>query len=141
MNDPNSPAQNDAVERGHEPDASDARLIMLSGGGLVLLMAFVLLSVVGTLHLLARHEHAGSGQAPVAPLPPTATDPPVSADQPRQLHELRQVERRQLNNYEWIDRPAGIARIPIDRAMEILAEEGLPVVKAERGKTNGNKSE
>jgi hypothetical protein len=141
MNDPNSPAKHDAIERGHEPDAANARLIMLSGGGLVLLMAFVLLLVVGTLYLLARHEHSGSGQSLVAPSLSTATDPPLSADQPRQLHELHQIERQQLNNYEWIDRQAGIARIPIDRAMKILAEKGLPAAKTERGKPDGNKSE
>jgi hypothetical protein len=31
-----------------------------------------------------------------------------------------------LNRYEWIDREKGLARIPIERAMDILAEGGLP---------------
>jgi mono/diheme cytochrome c family protein len=30
------------------------------------------------------------------------------------------------SKYEWVDRPQGVARIPIDRAMEILVEKGLP---------------
>lgn len=33
--------------------------------------------------------------------------------------------------YEWIDRTQGVARIPIDRAIDILAEKGLPWGKVE----------
>jgi hypothetical protein len=31
-----------------------------------------------------------------------------------------------LHSYGWVDRAAGIVRMPIDRAMEVLAEHGLP---------------
>jgi hypothetical protein len=34
-----------------------------------------------------------------------------------------------LASYGWVDRKAGIARIPIDRAMELLVEKGLPPSK------------
>ena len=37
-----------------------------------------------------------------------------------------------LNNYGWIDRKAGVAHIPIDRAIDILAKKGLPTPE-ERG--------
>jgi hypothetical protein len=32
-----------------------------------------------------------------------------------------------LDNYTWIDQSKGTVRIPIDRAMEIVAQKGLPV--------------
>lgn len=32
-----------------------------------------------------------------------------------------------LNHYSWIDRSKGTVRIPISRAMELIAERGLPV--------------
>jgi len=31
-----------------------------------------------------------------------------------------------LNSYDWIDQKAGTVRIPIDRAMQLLAQRGLP---------------
>jgi hypothetical protein len=34
-----------------------------------------------------------------------------------------------LGGYGWVDANAGVARIPIDRAMEILVEKGLPPSK------------
>jgi hypothetical protein len=44
--------------------------------------------------------------------------------------ELRTAEDTDLNSYGWVDRTAGIARIPIDRAMQLLLERGLPDVGA-----------
>ena len=32
-----------------------------------------------------------------------------------------------MTSYAWIDRAAGVAQIPVDRAIEIVAERGLPV--------------
>ncbi|MGB3564884.1 MAG: hypothetical protein WBH85_05050 [Thermoanaerobaculia bacterium] len=35
-------------------------------------------------------------------------------------------EEQELNSYGWIDARNGIARVPVDRAMEMLVEQGLP---------------
>lgn len=35
-------------------------------------------------------------------------------------------ERELLGSYEWIDRDAGLVRIPVERALEIVLQEGLP---------------
>jgi hypothetical protein len=48
---------------------------------------------------------------------------PVPAEQPR---IFREKEAGELDSYGWIDRSRGIVRIPINRAMEILAQRGLP---------------
>jgi len=45
------------------------------------------------------------------------------------LAELRAAEEQTLHSYGWIDREKNLVRIPIDRAMEIIAERGLPVRK------------
>jgi hypothetical protein len=39
---------------------------------------------------------------------------------------LRRSEDKALAEIGWVDRKAGIARIPIDDAMKIVAEQGLP---------------
>jgi hypothetical protein len=51
--------------------------------------------------------------------------PDANAQHAQQLQQLRTKERDLLEKYQWIDPAAGIARIPIARAMEILAEHGL----------------
>ena len=45
-----------------------------------------------------------------------------------------QEELGQLNGYGWVDRKAGIAHIPIERAIDILATTGLPRVAAGRAR-------
>jgi hypothetical protein len=42
------------------------------------------------------------------------------------LIRFKEEELNRLNHYGWIDKEAGIARIPIDRAMDILDQKGLP---------------
>ncbi|HEY1251159.1 MAG TPA: hypothetical protein VGH97_08195 [Thermoanaerobaculia bacterium] len=39
---------------------------------------------------------------------------------------LRAAEDAQLSSYGWVDRSAGVARIPIDRAMRLIVEHGVP---------------
>lgn len=48
------------------------------------------------------------------------------------LAELHERENLLLDNYSWIDRGKGTVRIPIERAMEIIAQKGLPVAPAEQ---------
>jgi hypothetical protein len=37
--------------------------------------------------------------------------------------DLRREQRRQLSRYRWVDRDAGFAAIPIERAMDLLVEQ------------------
>jgi hypothetical protein len=43
------------------------------------------------------------------------------------LQQLLEADNTKLNSYGWIDKSAGVIRIPIDRAMDLLAQRGLPV--------------
>jgi hypothetical protein len=43
------------------------------------------------------------------------------------IAELHARENILLDNYTWIDQSKGSVRIPIDRAMQIIAQKGLPV--------------
>jgi hypothetical protein len=59
-----------------------------------------------------------------APLPAA----PMLQVKPREaLEQLRAEEESFLTGYAWVDPGAGIVRIPIDRAMQLVLERGLPV--------------
>jgi hypothetical protein len=46
---------------------------------------------------------------------------------PRQdLRDLRSAEDMVLNSYGWVDKNAGIARIPIREAIKLTVQRGLP---------------
>lgn len=40
----------------------------------------------------------------------------------------KEMTDRKVASYEWVDKTAGIARIPIERAKELVAEQGLPLL-------------
>jgi len=42
------------------------------------------------------------------------------------LKQMRAAEDQILGSYGWVDRQRGIVRIPIDRAIDLLAQRGLP---------------
>jgi hypothetical protein len=53
--------------------------------------------------------------------------PRLEQDERTQLNDIRMAEEQKLSSYDWIDQKAGTVRIPIDRAMDLVAQRGLPV--------------
>jgi len=56
-------------------------------------------------------------------LPP---EPRLQTNPRQDLSDLRSEEDRILDSYGWVDRNAGVVRIPIERAMKLAVERGLP---------------
>ena len=54
-------------------------------------------------------------------------DPRLETDERTQLNGIRLAEEQKLNSYGWVDEKAGTVHIPIERAMELLAQRGLPL--------------
>jgi len=42
------------------------------------------------------------------------------------LKAIRDAEDQALNSYGWVDQQKGVVRVPIDRAIDLLAQRGLP---------------
>jgi len=40
--------------------------------------------------------------------------------------EIRAAEDRELNEYGWADKAHGVVRLPIERAMDLVVQRGLP---------------
>jgi hypothetical protein len=53
--------------------------------------------------------------------------PQLEIDERNQLDKIRIDEAETLSTYDWVDQKAGTVRIPIDRAMDLIAQRGLPV--------------
>jgi len=59
------------------------------------------------------------------PTPRLQTD-----DGNQDITDLHLREDLLLDHYTWVDRAQGKVRIPVERAMELLAQSGLPVAPA-----------
>jgi hypothetical protein len=131
---------------GHEPEAtggpggsgpriehetSDVNIRPILGFLLTLTVACVFISFIVWLLFTffnVRESHAGTLDYPLATQQENRLPPePRLQTQPRQdLNDLRAHEDEILTTYGWVDRNAGVARIPIDQAMKTLVERGLP---------------
>jgi hypothetical protein len=70
-------------------------------------------------------------QRKVAELTQRFPTPRLQTDDGNQdVADLHQREDLLLDNYSWVDQSQGKVRIPIERAMELIAQRGLPVVSA-----------
>src|ERR1700676_553019 len=64
--------------------------------------------------------------------------PQLEIDERGQLDKIRIDEEETLSSYDWVDQKAGTVRIPIDRAMDLIAQRGLPVRAQGADQTAGN---
>jgi hypothetical protein len=72
--------------------------------------------------------HLGNIQSVVSnpPNEPPPPAPQLETANGQVLSEIHAKEDQLLNSYTWIDQAAGVVRIPIDRAIELTAQRGLP---------------
>ena len=120
------PSSNSHGRVGHETSDVNPLYVGLFGLGLAMMIALVLLALG---RIFWRFEAAAErADPPQSPLAGEQTPPlPRLQDQPAvELARLRREEDQRLTSYGWIDRKQRVVRVPIDRAIEILAERGLP---------------
>ncbi len=109
--------------RRHEQSDMRVRPIALFGLGLFVLICVTLLVIGGVYRYVsgpqAKLDRPPSPMAAARSLPP---EPRLQVDPGQDLKQVRAAEETVLKSYGWVDRKAGIVRIPIDRAMELLVE-------------------
>ena len=94
--------------------------------------------VYGTFTFFDSQQTAANTAARRFPLAAGVTRPvptPSLQTQPfRDIYLLRDDEAKKMQTYGWVDQEGGVARIPIDKAMEVMMQRGFPV-RAEGGDT------
>jgi hypothetical protein len=128
---PIEPRNNPAVA--HEPTDADARAITRFGIGLALVVVLSQLLLWWFFDHLSVRELKLSPPVPAlikAEAPKEPPEPRLQGNPQLDMRKLRETEDAVLNHYAWVDPDRGIVRIPIERAMEIVAQKGLPQFKA-----------
>jgi hypothetical protein len=57
-----------------------------------------------------------------------ALNPMLQVDDVHDMDMMRKAQDTQMSEYQWTNKGTGNVRIPIDRAMDLIAERGLPNV-------------
>lgn len=97
--------------------------VLLAIASLLLIVIVGLGAGYGLYQLLRVETPNGSAAAEPATIPPP---PRVTDDPGRQFEALRAITQQQMTSYGWVDRAQGKVRIPVARAMEMIAAQGLP---------------
>jgi hypothetical protein len=112
---------------------------LLVAVGLLLLGVTVLMTIVtGLPPAIGRpSDLIGGAQAAPQPTPPA---PALESEPGQSLDPYMAASQARLNSYRWVDRSAGIAAIPIDQAMDLIAQQGLPARPSTSARDAGNVS-
>lgn len=98
-------------------------------GGLVF---FSIIAMVVLFKVFEYYEpRADKPRHPMADSRYVSSAPKLQPDPPALKEELRIVENQVLTSYDWADKEKNLVRIPIERAIELVAQQQkLPVLKA-----------
>lgn len=120
-------ADEESLMHGHE--LRDMRTRQVIRWLALLTASIIALVVLVTVFERSMIGHTGSLR-PVVEDVPKVTPPPqprLELENGEILGALRAQEDKILNNYTWIDQSAGKVSLPIERAIELTAQRGLPV--------------
>ena len=84
-------------------------------------LLFVYFSGREAARVVPEYPLAAGEQTRVPPEPRLQTNPRED------MRALRAREDAVLNSYGWVDKTAGVVRIPIDEAIKLTVQRGLPV--------------
>jgi hypothetical protein len=122
----------------HEPGDVNALALTKFGLTMAALIVVFLFGLWGMFQYLKNRE-AELG----LPLSPSAImnaqkhppDPQLQPHPAQDMREMRAAEDQIMQQYAWIDPDKGIVRIPVERAMDLIAQHGLPEPKQSAGET------
>jgi hypothetical protein len=134
----------------HDPDVNpdvshetrDVNVFQISAFGIGLLLACIVtvFAMWVMFRFLFNREDAKNANNPAAAMmserqkePPK---PQLQAEPKLELRDLRTNEDTMLHSYGWVDQGKGIVRIPIDQAIDIVSQKGLPSKPSPAGMEN-----
>jgi hypothetical protein len=108
---------------GHETQEVDVRFIFVSLAALLIGAFLACLLVVGIFQYFHHTYLPEAVKASPQVIPP---EPRIEVNTTQQLQTVRAREDHVLSSYAIVDQKQGLVRVPIDRAIDMLAQKGLP---------------
>ena len=118
----------------HETSDINFRGVLAFGAGLIVAAIAIHFGIWLLFHFFqAREAQKAALEYPLAagqqnrlpPEPRLQPSPPGWSTPREDLQKLRAEEDEILRSYGWVDKNAGIVRIPIDEAMKLTVKKGL----------------
>ncbi|MBA3943322.1 MAG: hypothetical protein H0X37_02020 [Herpetosiphonaceae bacterium] len=121
------PAPTPRADDGHERSDVQAIPVLMTGVGLLVTVAVISAVVWGLFTFLVDHPRADAPLSPLASQRVPSGAPRLEVAPRTALADTLRRSDAVLGSYGWVDRQHSIVHIPIDHAIELLAQRGLPV--------------
>jgi len=112
-----------AAQHGREIFDLDVSYVRWFSLGVVLLLIVTAAAAFAMLGGF-RVPHAAAAAAPAAEESAAAPFATLQSAPQDELRTYRHSKATALEGYRWVDRAGGVAQIPVERAMELMATEG-----------------
>jgi hypothetical protein len=123
-------SQHGVSSNGHaheKTDASTRPIFRFAAAMAVFVAAAMVLMAILFSYFTERETVLDTSVSPLANEAPLApSGPQLQPNPPVDLERLRREEDDYLSSYGWVDQREGLVHIPIERAIELMAERGLP---------------
>ncbi|MCK6625094.1 MAG: hypothetical protein L6R45_07945 [Anaerolineae bacterium] len=122
------PIPEESLKLGYEVRDVNLRNLVWLAGGLIVVVIIVFV-IIGLLYSFLNYNQAARSAPPPPLLEEAQGLPPGPLLQRNPGQDMQGMANEQdgiLNNYGWVDQEAGVVRIPIERAIELTLERGLP---------------
>jgi len=114
-------------ETGHETSDASPLGVALAAGGLAVAILIILAALAGLFGHFRENRPSADVPSRIATPHPIAPEPRLQVYPTAEFDQFRAAEEKKLNSYGWIDKGQNIIRIPVTRAMDLIAQRGLPV--------------
>lgn len=128
---PQASSQEGDIPAEKEASFLNMRTLIIATLGLVGMIVFVLLLAGGMFGVFSLLEPEGAAPPPaqeVSPIVPAG--PPLQVSPGQDVQQAQAEQQQRLEGYSWIDQQNGVVQIPIEKAMELIAQRGLPVTSS-----------
>lgn len=122
----NHAPENNGRGPGYEVRDADLRALLKFGFWLAVLLAVTLVSMRFVFGYLDKLTPLGPKASPFANSREIPSEPLLQANPHEDLVSFCAEQRQQVDSYAWLNKAGGIVQIPIDRAMDLALQHGLP---------------
>jgi hypothetical protein len=122
------PQKNPQAGPGYEVRDANIGALLKFGLGLALVLAVTLVAMRFTFDELDKLTPLGPGPTPFSEenTRQIPNGPLLQAKPHMELGEYCADQRAAVDGYAWVNQAGGVVQIPVDRAMELVAQRGLP---------------
>jgi hypothetical protein len=123
---PGEPVAPNGSNEGYERSDANPSGVVRWAVWLIAVLVVVFISMAGLFDFYGKVQSLGKPASPfenARVLPPA---PRLQVEPRADLHAYCLAQAKLLNTYGWADEHNGVVRIPVDRAMELTLQQGLP---------------